>query len=82
MPLRDHFRPHVSKRSSWEGLNGMLPGEIVQHFRKTLPPGFRAEPRVRHPIDPDEEDEYAVHVYDTEGEQTLVASKRLSVAEP
>jgi hypothetical protein len=47
---------------------------IVQQLRKTLPPEFIATPSVRHPIDPDEDDEYAVHVYDTEGEQTLVAA--------
>ena len=46
MPLRDHFRPPVSKQASWEGFHGMWPGEIVRQLRKTLPPGFVAEPRV------------------------------------
>lgn len=47
MPLRDHFRPPVSQKSSWEGFHGMWPATIVQHLRKLLPPGFTAEPRVR-----------------------------------
>jgi hypothetical protein len=72
----------------------MWPMSIVQQLRKTLPLGFRAEPRVHlgtfyeiesstnnatEPsvaidVEPDEEYEYAVHVYDTEREQTLVAA--------
>ncbi|WP_439630723.1 DUF4058 family protein [Gemmata sp.] len=119
MPLRDHFRPPVSKRASWEGLHGGWPMVIVQQLRKTLPPGFIASPSVRlgsfyeidvatyepdeaqasprgnswhgsngattvqwdasEPsvaieVEPDEEYEYAVHVYDAEREQTLVAA--------
>jgi hypothetical protein len=46
MPLRDHFRPPVSKQSSWEGFHGGWPMVIVQQLRKQLPPGFTAEPRV------------------------------------
>lgn len=46
MPLRDHFRPPVSKRHSWEGFHGMWPGEIIRQLREQLPPGFIAEPRV------------------------------------
>jgi len=46
MPLRDHFRPPVSKKSSWEGFHALWPACIVQHLRKQLPPGFTAEPRV------------------------------------
>ncbi len=45
-PLRDHFRPPVSKKSSWEGFHAMWPTCIVQQLRKQLPPGFVAEPRV------------------------------------
>ena len=44
MPLRDHFRPPVSKKSSWEGFHAMWPTCIVQQLRKQLPPGFVAEP--------------------------------------
>jgi len=46
MPLRDHFRPPVSKKSSWEGFHGMWPASIVQQLRKRLPPGYVADPRV------------------------------------
>ena len=46
MPLRNHFRPPVSKKSSWEGFHGGWPMVIVQHLRKLLPPGYIAEPRV------------------------------------
>ena len=46
MPLRDHFRPPVSKRASWEGFHGLWPGIIVQELAPRLPHGFVAEPRV------------------------------------
>jgi len=46
MPLRDHFRPPVSKHSSWEGFHGMWPGTMVQQLAGVLPAGFAAEPRV------------------------------------
>ena len=46
MPLRDHFRPPVSKKASWEGFHGMWPASIVQQLRKQLPPGYVAEPLV------------------------------------
>jgi Protein of unknown function (DUF4058) len=46
MPLRDHFRPPVSKRSSWEGFHGGWPMSIVEELSPRLPDGFVAEPRV------------------------------------
>lgn len=46
MPLRDHFHPPVSKRSSWEGFHGLWPAVIVQQLASRLPHGFVAEPRV------------------------------------
>jgi hypothetical protein len=46
MPLRDHFRPPVSKRSSWEGFQGGWPMPIVEELAPRLPDGFVAEPRV------------------------------------
>ncbi|HEY3787939.1 MAG TPA: hypothetical protein VGL71_03750, partial [Urbifossiella sp.] len=46
MPLRDHFRPPISKKSSWEGFHATWPTCIVQQLRKQLPSGFVAEPRV------------------------------------
>jgi hypothetical protein len=46
MPLRDHFRPPLDDRHSWEELHGQWPAVIVQHLRKVLPPGYVAAPRV------------------------------------
>jgi Protein of unknown function (DUF4058) len=46
MPLRDHFRPPVSKRASWEGFHGQWPAMIVQHLTQVLPERYVAEPRV------------------------------------
>lgn len=46
MPLRDHFHPPVSKRSSWEGFHGGWPMQIVRELAPRLPDGFVAEPRV------------------------------------
>jgi len=46
MPLRDHFRPPVWNKASWEGFHGMWPGIIVQQLFPMLPPEYTAEPRV------------------------------------
>lgn len=46
MPLRDHFRPPLSRRSTWEGFHGQWPGMIVMQLNRALPPRFSAEPRV------------------------------------
>jgi hypothetical protein len=46
MPLRDHFRPPIWTRSSWEGFHGMWPATMVQELSKVLPEDFTAEPRV------------------------------------
>jgi len=46
MPLRDHFRPPVSKHSSWEGFHGGWPMVMVLQLGNVLPEGFLAEPRV------------------------------------
>jgi len=46
MPLRDHFRPPVSRRSSWEGFHALWPGIMVQKLVSLLPEGYVAEPRV------------------------------------
>jgi len=46
MPLRDHFRPPISSRSSWEGFHGGWPMTMVQQLSKVLPDGYTAEPRV------------------------------------
>lgn len=46
MPLRDHFRPPVWTRSSWEGFHGGWPMAMVQRLSPLLPDEFTAEPRV------------------------------------
>jgi len=46
MPLRDHFRPPLDNRHSWEELHGQWPGSIVHHLRTLLPKGYIAGPRV------------------------------------
>jgi len=46
MPLRDHFRPPVESRHSWDELHGMWPAVIVQQLFPILPEGYVAAPRV------------------------------------
>jgi hypothetical protein len=46
MPLRDHFRPPVWNRSSWEGFHGGWPMTMVLKLAPLLPHDFTAEPRV------------------------------------
>jgi hypothetical protein len=46
MPLRDHFRPPVDKKASWEGFHGSWPAVIVMALNRQLPPRYLAEPRV------------------------------------
>jgi hypothetical protein len=46
MPLRDHFRPPVSRHSSWEGFHGYWPAAMVLKLAEQLPDGYVAEPRV------------------------------------
>ena len=46
MPLRDHFRPPLTKRRSWEGVHGAWPTMIVIGLNPRLPPRYVAEPQV------------------------------------
>jgi hypothetical protein len=46
MPLRDHFHPPLTNRTSWECLHGGWPMVIVQHLNRRLPARYVAEPRV------------------------------------
>ena len=46
MPFRDHFRPPVSKRHSWEEVHGGWPMMMVQRLAPSLPEGYQAVPRV------------------------------------
>src|SRR3954467_10077188 len=47
MPLRDHFRPPVERRHSWDELHGMWPAVIVQQLFPLLPAGFIAAPGIQ-----------------------------------
>lgn len=46
MPLRDHFRPPVDDKHSWDELHGGWPMVIVQYFFPRLPKGYAAAPGV------------------------------------
>jgi hypothetical protein len=46
MPLRDHFRPPLSDRRSWEGFHGQWPSMIVLALSRRLPQCYIAEPQV------------------------------------
>src|ERR1700680_4436358 len=46
MPLRDHFRPPVEAKHSWDELHGGWPMMIVQHLFPILPKGYVAAPGV------------------------------------
>jgi hypothetical protein len=46
MPLRDHFRPPVENKHSWDELHSMWPAVIVQHLYPILPKGYVAAPGV------------------------------------
>lgn len=70
MPLRDHFHPPVSKRSSWEGFHGGWPMRIVEDLAPKLPDGFVAEPRV-HLGSYYEIDVCAFERHDEEGEAAV-----------
>jgi predicted nucleic acid-binding protein len=40
MPLRDHFRPPLDKKTSWEGFHGAWPAVIVMALNRKLPPRY------------------------------------------
>jgi Protein of unknown function (DUF4058) len=46
MPLRDHFRPPVADRHSWDELHGGWPMKIVESLLPVLPRGYRAAPQI------------------------------------
>jgi hypothetical protein len=71
MPLRDHFRPPVDERHSWDEVHGQWPAMIVQQLFPLLPDGYEAAPRV-HP-----QNEYEVRVYDARRGRRLVAAIEL-----
>jgi hypothetical protein len=46
MPLRDHFRPPLDHKHSWDELHGGWPMTIVQRLFPVLPEGYVAAPGV------------------------------------
>src|SRR5438552_12399873 len=46
MPLRDHFRPPVENKHSWDELHGGWPMMIVRQLFPILPDGYVARPGV------------------------------------
>jgi hypothetical protein len=46
MPLRDHFRPPLDNRRSWDELHGAWPTVIVMVLNKKLPPRYVAAAQV------------------------------------
>ncbi len=75
MPLRDHFRPPVSKRSSWEGFHGYWPAAMVKQLGEQLPARFIVEPRVHlGNARASEQYKYQVLIYDVQRDRTLVAA--------
>ncbi len=46
MPLRDHFRPPLADRRSWDGLHGQWPAMIVIDLNRNLPRRYVAEPQI------------------------------------
>lgn len=46
MPFRDHFRPPISTRHSWEGFHAQWPAMLVSRLSAQLPEAYTAEPRV------------------------------------
>ena len=46
MPLRDHFRPPLADRRSWDGVLGGWPMMIVEGLHRRLPPRYVAGPQI------------------------------------
>ena len=81
MPLRDHFRPPLDDRRSWEEFHGQWPAMIVRALHHQLPQQYAAGPRVPRgqpmsavATDLLEQDEYEVRVYDARRGRRLVAA--------
>src|SRR4051812_48179945 len=70
MPLRDHFRPPVSLRATWDALHGMWPAAIVRQLRQRLPEGYVAAPTVH----PGSQIEVAVATYERDDAPRLQRS--------
>ena len=87
MPLRDHFRPPVSRQVSWEEIHAMWPARIVQQLKKQLPPDFVSGPKVHSGsqievhIAASERDD-APSGFSDRGDNGAVATATWTVAEP
>ena len=46
MPLRDHFRPPLENKHSWDEVHGCWPAMITMMLNRKLPMRFRAAPQV------------------------------------
>jgi hypothetical protein len=46
MPLRDHFRPPLDDRTSWDGFHGQWPAMITLALSRKLPERYVAAPHV------------------------------------
>ena len=46
MPLRDHFRPPLDLRSSWDGFHGGWPMMVVAGLSRKLPQRYIAAPHI------------------------------------
>ena len=46
MPLRDHFRPPLSRTSSYQEVHGQWPAVLVQQLGRLLPTNYTAGPHV------------------------------------
>lgn len=84
MPLRDHFRPPVSKIASWEGFFGGWPTLMCLQLNEILPEDYAVEPRVHlgsyfeidaiRDVEIAEEYAYEVLIYDRSRGRQLVAA--------
>ncbi|MGP0064488.1 MAG: hypothetical protein ACLQGP_12935 [Isosphaeraceae bacterium] len=72
MPLRDHFRPPLTNRRSWDWLHGGWPMTIAAGLNRQLPERYVAGPQVHLGSI-----EYEVCIYDNEANQRLVAAIEL-----
>lgn len=70
MPLRDHFRPPLDDRHSWDEVHGQWPAMIVRQLFPLLPQGYEASPKVHRGV----QDEYQVRVHDARPGRRLVAA--------
>ena len=88
MPLRDHFRPPLTLRHSWDELHGGWPMKIVESLLPNLPPDYVAAPQIHlgGSVEVDvatfeherlDADEYEVRVYDVTRGRRLVAAVEL-----